>query len=360
MKTKYTIISLSSCLFISIIGLQNSRPLFNNKLILEYGTTYKLDKKDFFNTKDQDLLDSATIIFNDLNYEEDKPYPSVGLYNITYDYIYKDQPIQSSALITVKDTTKPNFTKHQNYIQVLVNYHIDFHSLFEVEDLNPVTLIIDDSKVNLSQVGAYTLTVLGIDLYGNTNKLKVTVEVLPITQDNLNACYLDIKQPTFVDDILVVNKDLPLPCNYNPGENPTAKANLINLIKDMQKKSLPISNSYSGFRSYQRQANLFYKYYQQSGFTADTFSARPGKSEHQTGLAFDLIDSRTNDLLRESKSIKWLEDNAHLYGFIIRYPKDKESITGYMYEPWHLRYIGDKASDIYHCGLTLEEYLNIK
>jgi len=360
MKHKYKIISLSSCLLLGFVVTEYNRPLFNNKLILEYGTHYKLNKKDFFNTRNQDILDSASIIYDDYKDEEDKEYIPVGQYNVTYSYLYKNERIESTAYIYVKDSTKPNFTKYKNYIQVLQNDRVDFYQMFEVEDLNPSTLIIDDSKVNLGQVGSYTLSVLGIDIYGNTNKLKVTVEVLPITLNNLSACYLDVREPTIIDGIIVVNKDLPLPCDYNPGENTQAKANLSRLIKDMQRLSYPISNSYSGFRSYQRQANLYYKWYSQSSFTADTFSARPGKSEHQTGLAFDLIDSNTNDLLRNTRATKWLEDHAHEYGFIIRYPKDKESITGYMYEPWHIRYIGDRAKDIYDSGLTLEEYLNIK
>ena len=91
---------------------------------------------------------------------------------------------------------------------------------------------------------------------------------------------------------------------------------------------------------------------------AGTYSAKPGHSEHQTGLAFDvgLVDSSFAD----TESSKWLEQNCHLYGFIIRYPKGKTDITGYIYEPWHVRYLGVSiATKVKESGLTLEEYLGV-
>ena len=92
---------------------------------------------------------------------------------------------------------------------------------------------------------------------------------------------------------------------------------------------------------------------------ADTFSARPGTSEHQTGLAMDV--GWIDDSYGDTPSGKWLAANCYKYGFIIRYPKNKESITGYKYEPWHIRYLGtDIAKDVYDSGLCLEEYLGVK
>ena len=112
----------------------------------------------------------------------------------------------------------------------------------------------------------------------------------------------------------------------------------------------------SGFRSYQSQQSIFANYATSYGETeANRFSARPGQSEHQTGLAFDI------NLLSESfgatKEGIWLAQNCHRYGFIIRYPKGKEYITGYIYEPWHIRYVGqDVASYINKNKITFEEY----
>lgn len=95
---------------------------------------------------------------------------------------------------------------------------------------------------------------------------------------------------------------------------------------------------------------------------ADKYSAKPGMSEHQTGLAIDLsTPSIKNELVEKFDTTKegiWLRDNCYKYGFIIRYPKSKEDITGYAYEPWHVRYVGKEvAQEIYDKALTLEEYL---
>ena len=91
---------------------------------------------------------------------------------------------------------------------------------------------------------------------------------------------------------------------------------------------------------------------------ADTFSARPGTSEHQTGLAMDV--GWIDDAFANTPAGIWLAENCYKYGFIIRYQKNKESITGYKYEPWHIRYLGkDIAKDVYESGLCLEEYLGV-
>lgn len=159
--------------------------------------------------------------------------------------------------------------------------------------------------------------------------------------------------------VIIANKKHPLSASYAPGENPQALAAFQQLIADMQAQGFAISNNYSGFRSYETQAGLYQSYVNQDGqAAADTYSARAGYSEHQTGLAFDLMDSGGN-LLEEPTASQWLADNAHHYGFIVRYLPGKEAITGYMAESWHVRYIGAEAADIYHSGLTLEEYFGV-
>ena len=130
--------------------------------------------------------------------------------------------------------------------------------------------------------------------------------------------------------------------DYNPGENPTAKAELLKLIAAMQEAGFPISDHYSGFRSYETQTQLYQDYVNKDGKAeADRYSARPGYSEHQTGLAFDLIGT-DGDLVTEEKAAQWLLDHAADYGFVVRYLKGKEKETGYMAEEWHLRYVGKK------------------
>lgn len=118
----------------------------------------------------------------------------------------------------------------------------------------------------------------------------------------------------------------------------------------------------SGYRSQSTQTALFNRYVERDGYEkAKTYSAEPGTSEHQTGLAIDVTSSdgkcAAQDCFGGTVEAIWLENNAADYGFIIRYPKGKEDITGYKYEPWHLRYVGvELAQQIDEEGLTLEEY----
>ena len=117
----------------------------------------------------------------------------------------------------------------------------------------------------------------------------------------------------------------------------------------------------SGYRSYELQESLYNKYVNRDGkIAADTYSARPGHSEHQTGLAFDL-NTITDDFQYTDEG-KWINDNCYKYGFILRYPKGKEHYTGYKYESWHLRYVGTNlATKLYNNGdwITLEEHFNL-
>ena len=163
---------------------------------------------------------------------------------------------------------------------------------------------------------------------------------------------------------MVVNKKHKLPADYNPGENPNAGEKVRELIKKMQELGFSISNQYSGFRSYEYQTKLYQNYVNKDGKeAADTYSARPGYSEHQTGLAFDILNG-AGGLLGENpqdeKAIEWLHSHAHEYGFIVRFQEGKEAITGYQAEAWHLRYVGDIAEKIYTSNLTLEEYFGVE
>ena len=158
------------------------------------------------------------------------------------------------------------------------------------------------------------------------------------------------------NEIVIANKKHPLASNYNPGENPTAKEAFVRLRNDMIAQGYNVGYGYSGFRSYDYQRNLYQHYVNTDGqAAADRYSARPGYSEHQTGLVFDLTD-KSGNLLEDTAASTWLKNNAHRYGFVVRYQPGKEASTGYMPEAWHIRYIGQEAPDIYHSGLSLEEY----
>lgn len=121
----------------------------------------------------------------------------------------------------------------------------------------------------------------------------------------------------------------------------------------------------SGYRSYGFQVGLYNSYVRQSGrVAADTFSARPGFSEHQTGLAADLEPvsrkCEVDQCFADTPEGRWLAANAYKYGFIIRYPKDQQSLTGYEYEPWHVRYVGkDLAAQLHASGQTLEQFFGL-
>lgn len=171
---------------------------------------------------------------------------------------------------------------------------------------------------------------------------------------------------TYVNDILIANKSYGLPSTYNPGglTNETYSA-FQELSYGASVDGLNIYIS-SGFRSYETQDEIYNNYVYWNGQSvADTFSARPGYSEHQTGLAIDVNDISDN-FIGTPEAI-WLEENCTEYGFIIRYPQGKQDITGYKYEPWHIRYVGKEAAKALKEAaaaagdphLTLEEYLEI-
>ena len=166
----------------------------------------------------------------------------------------------------------------------------------------------------------------------------------------------------YVNGILIANKTYDLPSNYNPGKLLPEFSTAFNNLKAAAAKDGITLWVQSGFRSYQTQTTLYNRYVSRDGKkAADRYSARPGYSEHQTGLAADF--NEISDTFGDTKAGKWLAANCWKYGFILRYPKGKESETGYMYESWHFRYIGDVdlAKELYNNGnwLSLESYLGI-
>lgn len=181
------------------------------------------------------------------------------------------------------------------------------------------------------------------------------------------------------ESILLVNKTHSLPEGYVP-ENLTApnvsKVNsaktmmapeaakaLEDLFKKAKQDGIQLY-AISGYRSYELQASIFTSNTRKYGSAAaaNQFSARPGQSEHQTGLAMDVSSPSVNFKLTQSfadtREGKWLKENAAQFGFIIRYPKGKEDITGYQFEPWHIRYVGEAAAlEVTSRDITLEEFL---
>lgn len=131
------------------------------------------------------------------------------------------------------------------------------------------------------------------------------------------------------------------------------------LSKDASKENYKVI-AMSTYRSYEYQVDLYNKYVKSDGKeAADTYSGRPGNSEHQTGLAVDVYNqTETYTNFEKTKEYNWMQENAYKYGFILRFPKDKENETGYEFESWHYRYVGkDIATYIHKHNITLEEYI---
>lgn len=170
---------------------------------------------------------------------------------------------------------------------------------------------------------------------------------------------IEVNGLTYVNGILIVNKTYTVPQSYNPGALTAECKKAFNEMKSAADELGLYLTVCSGFRSYETQKGLYEKYCKKDGKElADTYSARPGHSEHQTGLAIDVNSVKQS--FANTPEGKWLKENCHKYGFILRYTEDKQSKTGYSYEPWHIRYVGKAAAkDIYESGLCLEEYLGI-
>lgn len=181
---------------------------------------------------------------------------------------------------------------------------------------------------------------------------------------------------TYVDGYMIVNKTYSLPSDYIPKNTHKKVTNDTTIcstcivkdaydafVKMKEEASKSKINLYiqSGYRSYSYQNGLYNMYVKKDGKDkADTYSARPGNSEHQSGYAMDL--NSVDVSFANTKEGKWLNTNAYKYGFILRYPKDKDHVTGYSFEPWHYRYVGTNLSEVlYNNGnwLTMEEYFGI-
>ena len=221
-----------------------------------------------------------------------------------------------------------------------------------------------DTASHKSDAGTYSVHLYYM-LNGKRTYITETTATVPQSTETQvtgkltnNGSYYSVRGK--YDDIIIVNKKHGLSKDYNPGENPTAKAAFVRLRDDMINQGLNVGRSYSGFRSYDYQKTLYDNYVSRDGqAAADRYSARPGFSEHQTGLVFDLTD-KSGNLLEDARASQWLKDNAHNYGFIVRFQAGKEASTGYMPEAWHIRYVGKEAKDIHDSGLSLEEYFGIE
>lgn len=230
-----------------------------------------------------------------------------------------------------------------------------------------------EGEYDFNNVGEYELYYVAKDSSGNTTKEKFILEVIKkkevaqnISVDRTFTTSKGFKGYTkngitYIDGVLIVNKTYSIPSTYFPGDiTSETRSNMNRMFADASSIGLNIYLS-SGFRSYNTQKIIYNNYVSRDGKEmADTYSARPGHSEHQTGLAFDV--NQINDTFIGTPEANWLSDNAWKYGFILRYPKGKTNETGYKYESWHFRYVGlELAKKLYNDGawITLENYFGI-
>lgn len=214
--------------------------------------------------------------------------------------------------------------------------------------------------------------------YKAKNKKKSYSDIVAIVNVHADKDWYDNKTVKETDlskgNLILVNKFNYLKNDFEPNEitdvdinysyanNRTSKETndaYIEMAKAAKKDNIILLVN-SSYRTYERQEQIYKEFYYSKGISyADAYAARAGYSEHQTGLAIDIFTSgrSTTSDFEESDAFKWLSVNAHKYGFILRYPKGKEYLTGYNYESWHYRYLGiDTATKVYNSGLTYDEY----
>ena len=226
-----------------------------------------------------------------------------------------------------------NLVKEKYYINANVARYLDYGNSHDVNSKKIISIV--NSKADLEFYSE------SYDSNLNDNNLILVNKFYHLKED------------------YVPNDLVTLSGQYNKGANNKMRKDAALAFMEMvdaAKLDNIILYNMSAYRDYNYQVNLYNKYIQRDGKeAADKYSARPGYSEHQSGLCSDL--NNISDSFDGTDEAIWLKNNAYKYGFILRFPKDKEDITGYKYEPWHYRYVGkDAAKIIYEDDITLEEY----
>ncbi len=249
------------------------------------------------------------------------------------------------------------YNSFQDNLDILLNMkHVDILKFKDISnfDINNLERYIDYLNNNDYEVkDAVTYVNIGLDLKGYSK-------------------YDEYTEKEAQNDItILVNKYHKLPDNYEPNDLVSLSYNVnYKLRKPAAEAFAKLTSAalidnvvfypFSTYRSFKTQEVLYSRYKQRDGEAkADTYSARPGFSEHQLGLAVDVRSSTLSDNLTNDH-YKWMLNNSYKYGFIVRYPKGKQYITQFMEEPWHIRYLGvDLATKVHDSGLTYDEYYDI-
>lgn len=370
-------------LFIGITTIYNYHKEYNRKLIYKEKLIIKIGDEvpsinDFVSKKELKRLNNTKIKWEDINPNDNRIY-NVGVYSGSFNF----RSAKIKLNFEVIDDEKPIIEGSKD-VEIYVKDEVDLLKNINVTDNSHDKIEVSvNGDYDTSKKGEYRLYYLAIDKGGNETieefKLIVKEKEVKKEQGTNNTISSSssgtiiigtsssgytikkINDIYYIDDFLIVNKSYSLPSNYAPGGLKSSFTTAFNNMKNAASHDNISLNIISGYRSYNRQRDLYYNYVNRDGQEkADTYSARAGHSEHQSGLAAD-INSLSTSFINTMEG-KWLNDNCYKYGFIIRYPKGKETITGYMYEPWHIRYVGTNlANKLYNNGdwISMEEYFGI-
>lgn len=315
----------------------------------------------------------------------------LGNQEVNITFIVDDEEYEKSFEIKVVDTEAPVITCKDSYVTT-VGEKIDFLKDVKVSDNSKEKIDVKvEGNYDFNKAGNYDLEFIAKDSSGNEGKKKfnlfvkekVKAKEVEKTSDSSkeknnsgSSSFTTSKGfegkvidgVTYIDGILIANKTYSLPSTYGSGLTSQTSSAFSKMQAAAKEDGINIKIG-SGFRSYSTQKNLYNNYVKRDGkAAADTYSARPGHSEHQTGLGFDIVSTdlpssyQINSTFDNTDEAKWASDNAYKYGFILRYPKGKTGETGYKYESWHFRYVGeDLAKKLYNNGnwITLEAYFGI-
>ena len=272
-----------------------------------------------------------------------------------------------------ENNEEPQVIETSTVIRTKVGESVDLVSALAGEDPNKGTV---EGEYDFNKSGVYKLRYVTTD---SNNKKTIQGFTLKVYMDGINLDLskltpgnyktfttskgyegIVLNDVTYIEGFIIANKTYTVPKDYGTGLEKETQAAFDKMVAGAKKDNINV-NIQSGFRSYETQSRIYNRHvttYSQA--EADTYSARPGHSEHQTGTAMDL--NWIKEALENRADGKWLFANAYKYGFVLRYPKGKDNETGYMYEPWHYRYVGTELAKIlYNDGdwITLESYFGI-
>lgn len=360
-------INLGICILFIVILLTIPAIIYKDKII-DYMHTYKSD----YSKKTIKVLKEN----NKFEYINSKKYSKTLEEIINTDY-FDSKYLDSYIEIDYQDNDK--FLENISTLLNIGYNSKDINNIYSKLNNENIEIIKNNKYVdrlsNILELSYFKESLLNRYINFYTSKEYSYIDAITYVNIGLdNEYYTNVINLDNRDDLTVlVNKYHNLGKDYTPSdlvevkEKYRVKANKLKkiandnfeIMSDAAKADGITLYVSSGYRSYDYQNNLYNYYVSVDGKKeADRYSARPGYSEHQTGLAIDIANGSHNFIEDNSKEYKWLINNSYKYGFILRYPKDKEWITGYMYEPWHYRYVGeDIAKYIQETKLTYDEYM---